>query len=206
MNHSTHALTPSPRASRPALAPTRRAPAVRTALAALFLVAPALVSAVLVSAVLPGGLAAQDAGVSLPTGTAAPKAQLEDLEGNPVQLSDYYQGKPTVIEFWASWCKDCEALMPQMKEIHSRWGGEVNVVAVAVGVGQSVRRVRRHLERDDPGYPHLWDGKGEAVRAFKAPTTSVVVILDAQGRVAYTGVGPDQDLVGAVEEVVGGAP
>ena len=110
---------------------------------------------------LPGTLAAQGMEVSLPVGTEAPDVELEDLDGNLVQLSDLTDGKPAVIEFWASWCKDCEALMPQMKEIHAR--GDVSVVAVAVGVGQSLRRVRRHLDRDDPGYPHLWDGEGAAV-------------------------------------------
>ena len=148
---------------------------------------------------LPGALAAQGMEVSLPVGPQAPDVQLEDLDGNVVQLSDLTDGRPAVIEFWASWCKDCEALMPQMKEIHAR--GDVSVVAVAVGVGQSIRRVRRHLERDDPGYPHLWDGEGAAVRAFQAPTTSIILVLDADGVVRYTGVGPDQDIVAAVESL-----
>jgi Redoxin len=75
---------------------------------------------------------------------------------------------------------------------------------VAVAVSQSVRRVRRYLEDHDPGYPYLYDALGAAVRAYEAPATSVVVLLDADGRVAYTGVGPDQDLVAAVESLIGG--
>jgi thiol-disulfide isomerase/thioredoxin len=140
--------------------------------------------------------------VGLPLGTAAPSAALEDLEGNPVDLGDYVAGRPAVIEFWATWCENCEALQPQLDEIQRRYGQEVSVVAVAVAVSQSVRRVRRHVEGHDPGYPYLYDADGEAVRAYRAPTTSVVVILDAEGRVAYTGVGRDQDLVTAVEKVL----
>jgi predicted transcriptional regulator len=79
----------------------------------------------------------------------------------------------------------------------------VNVVAVAVGVSQSVRRVKRHLEDHDPGYPYLWDARGAAVRAYNATTTSIVVMLDEAGKVAYTGVGTQQDLVGAVERLLG---
>jgi TATA-box binding protein (TBP) (component of TFIID and TFIIIB) len=33
-------------------------------------------------------------------------------------------------------------------------------------------------------------------------TTSIVVLLDADGKVAYTGVGMQQDLIGAVEELL----
>jgi hypothetical protein len=79
------------------------------------------------------------------------------------------------------------------------------MVAVAVAVSQTVRRVKRHLEDHDPGYPYLWDARGEAVRAYNALTTSVVVLLDAQGKVAYAGVGPEQDLEAEVAKLVGGA-
>jgi predicted transcriptional regulator len=44
----------------------------------------------------------------------------------------------------------------------------------------------------------LWDAKGAAVRAYEAYTTSYVVVLDATGKVVYTGVGPEQDITAAM--------
>lgn len=154
---------------------------------------------------IPGSVLAQAAGegaVSLAYGTVGPGAALEDLEGNAVDLLDYVKGGPALLEFWATWCENCEALQPQMDEIQMKYGDELNVIAVAVGVSQSVRRVKRHLEGHDPGYPYLWDARGAAVRAYKAMTTSIVVLLDANGQVAYTGVGSEQDLLGAVEKLL----
>jgi thiol-disulfide isomerase/thioredoxin len=150
-----------------------------------------------------GPASAQSGGVSLAIGTQGPGAELEDLDGNVVQLADYIEaGKPTVLEFWATWCEQCEALQPQFDQLQARHGDEVNVVAVAVGVSQSVRRVKRHLEDHDPGYPYLYDKRGAAVRAYNATTTSIVVVLDAEGKVSYTGVGVDQDIIGAVERLL----
>lgn len=145
---------------------------------------------------------AQESGVSLQIGARAPDVSLEDLDGNPVQLSDYIEGRPALLEFWASWCENCEALQPQMDAVHERFGDRVRVVAVAVAVAQSPRRVRRHVERHEHAYPYLWDVDGEAVRAYQAATTSIVVLVDSEGSVVYTGVGGDQDLVGPVESVL----
>jgi hypothetical protein len=89
-----------------------------------------------------------------------------------------------------------------MEEIQTRWGDKVNVVAVAVAVSQSQRRVKRHVEDQEADYPYLWDARGEAVRAYEVPGTSVVVILDGQGKVAYTGSGGSQNLVKVVEELL----
>jgi thiol-disulfide isomerase/thioredoxin len=141
--------------------------------------------------------------VSLAIGTPAPDVQLQDLEENDVSLLSYADGKPTLIEFWASWCENCEQLQPQLDAIHEVYGDDVNIVAVAVAVSQSLRRVRRVVEEHGHPYPFLWDARGAAVRAYEAVTTSVVVILDAEGNIAYTGVGGGQDLIGAVANIVG---
>lgn len=167
---------------------------------------PRLVIALLVLAALAlcaGGASAQ--GVGPAVGTQAPAAALEDLDGKAVQLLSYVpKGKPALIEFWASWCEQCEALQPQLDRIRARHGDELSMVAVAVAVSQSVRRVKRHVEEHDPGYPYLWDVRGEAVRAYNALTTAVVVLLDAQGKVAYAGVGSDQKLEAEVAKLLGG--
>ena len=150
----------------------------------------------------PGPVASQ--GISLALGTQAPSAVLEDLDGNPVDLLDYVEaGKPTLIEFWASWCEQCEALQPLLDQIQQDWGDQVNVVAIAVAVSQSQRRVRRHVEDHEIAYPYLWDGEGNAVKGYEIPGTSIVVILDGERAVAYTGAGADQDLVGAMAGILG---
>jgi thiol-disulfide isomerase/thioredoxin len=146
--------------------------------------------------------AAAQGQVSLPVGTAIPAVTIEDLQGRPVALHELVRGKPAVIEFWATWCEQCEALQPEIDRVQARFGDRVQVVAVAVGVAQTVRRVQQHVTEHKIAYPVLWDGRGAAVRAYEAATTAIIVIVDAQGKVAYTGVGPRQSLVAEVEKLL----
>jgi cytochrome c biogenesis protein CcmG/thiol:disulfide interchange protein DsbE len=140
--------------------------------------------------------------VGIKRGSEAPGAAVEDLDGNVVDLANYVGTKPVLLEFWASWCERCKALAPSMERAYEQYGDSVAFVVVAVGVGQSQRTVRRHRADHPDGYVFLYDKEGEAVRAYAAPTTSYVVIVDSTGRVAYTGVGGDQDLEAAVRDVL----
>ncbi len=143
--------------------------------------------------------------VGIPLGIAAPQIEIEDVEGNTVTLTDHWGSQAVVIEFWATWCDSCEELQPSMDSAYEAHGDSVAFVAIAVGVGQSRRAVRRFIERHSPGYQYLFDADGAAVRAFQAPTTSFVVIVDPSGSVAYTGVGGDQDIKAELEKVLGGS-
>ncbi len=141
--------------------------------------------------------------VGLPVGEKPAAVVIEDLEGNPVDLGEVIGGRPALLEFWATWCPICEALEPRIEAAHRRFGEDVAFVIVAVAVNQTPRRIRRHLEEHPMPGRVLWDVQGRATRAFMAPTTSYVVVLDAEGRVVYTGTGEDQDLEAAVEKAVG---
>lgn len=146
-------------------------------------------------------LAAQDVGLEL--GTVPAAVQLEDLDGKTVELSQYIGRKPVLIEFWATWCPLCAELEPKLKAARQRHGAALEIVVIAVGVNQTPRTIRRHMEDHTLPGPVLFDARGRAARAFQAPSTSYIVALNAQGRVVYTGVGADQDIAAAAARAVG---
>ena len=147
---------------------------------------------------LPAGVTAQST-----IGSAATPITVTDLDGASVRLDAKARGKPLLIEFWATWCDVCEALLPSVRRASTRFGSRVDFVGVNVTVNESKARVRRWVERERPPYRTVYDESGLAVRTFQAPVTSYVVIIDAQGIIRYTGVGEEQDLIKALEGVVG---
>jgi thiol-disulfide isomerase/thioredoxin len=152
----------------------------------------------------PVALVAQDDVVGIPVGQTPPAVTIQDLDGNSVDLGRWVGKRPVIVEFWATWCPICAELLPRMEAAQRRYGDRVEFLVVAVAVNQSPNTVRRHLARHPMPFTFLWDAKGSATRAFQAPTTSYVAVLDAGGTVVYTGVGADQDIGAALERAVTG--
>ena len=146
-------------------------------------------------------LAAQDIGLEV--GTQAPTAKLETLDGSPADLADYVGKKPVLMEFWATWCGNCEQLEPTMKAMHAKYGARMAFLGIGVSVNQTPNRIKAYVARHQLPWIQLYDRKGEASGAYDAPATSYVVVLDAAGRVVYTGLGGKQDLESAIRKALG---
>lgn len=58
---------------------------------------------------------------SLEIQAPAPEIEAPDIAGKNVKLSDF-RGKYVVLDFWATWCKDCRAEMPAMKQLYDKYG------------------------------------------------------------------------------------
>ena len=150
---------------------------------------------------LASSLGAQDVGLAV--GSRAPVVAVADLDGKAVDLGRYIGHQPVVLEFWATWCPLCKALEPSLAAAHARYGRAVQFVAIGVGVNQTPASIRRHLADHPLPFPVLFDATGAAVRAYQAPTTSYIVVLDKAGNVTYTGAGVEQNVATALAHVVG---
>ena len=157
-----------------------------------------LLTAVLLLGVSVSHPAAAQFEAGIPVGTKAPAVAINNLEGRPFDLAAVLGRKPVLIEFWATWCSLCKALLPQLETIRKTWGDRVELIGVNVTVNDSRVRVRRYLEEHRPPFRALYDEKGVGARAYDVPGTSYIVVVDRSGKVSYTGSGDKQDLVAAV--------
>jgi thiol-disulfide isomerase/thioredoxin len=144
-------------------------------------------------------LTAQESGLTV--GMAAPGVAVNDLNGRPVDLGSYLGKKPLFLEFWATWCEQCEELLPALRAAQSRYGDKVEFFGINVTVNQTPEQVREYLQSRQPGFRVLYDDQGASIRAFEVPATSYVVIVDRAGKVAYTGVGGGQKFEAVLRKV-----
>ena len=50
----------------------------------------------------------------------APPFTLKDIDGNTVSLSDY-RGKIVIVDFWATWCHECEDSSPELDRLFRKY-------------------------------------------------------------------------------------
>ena len=149
---------------------------------------------------VPRSAVAQDMGIMV--GSAAPSAAVESLDGAAMDLGKMMDGKPVVMEFWATWCPLCKKLEPAMKAAQAKYAGQVQFVSVGVPSNQSAEKQKAYMEKQQLGGTFVFDKDGAAMKAYAVPHTSYVVVVDKAGKVAYTGVGAEQDIDAAIQKAM----
>lgn len=100
--------------------------------------------------------------------------------GRSTTLDQLRDGRPWVVNLWASWCGPCRAEMPVLAEAQRR---EAGVRFLFVNQGESAAAVRAYLHREGLVLQDVWldpaSALGPAVGSSGLPTT---LFLDAEGR------------------------
>jgi len=114
-------------------------------------------------------------------------ATFNGLDGKPVALADF-KGKPLVLNFWATWCPPCRKEIPELVEIHNRFGAR-GVVLVGVAVEEPTR-VPEFVKANDINY-HVVVGNDQGIRLLqtlgnKSAGLPYTVVLDRAGRIVFT--------------------
>ena len=120
--------------------------------------------------------------------TPAANFKLNDLNGKPIELSNF-KGKVVLLDFWATWCPPCRAMIPHLKAlyaIYQRQGFEIIGVSLDEwGVG-----VVRPFVRENKIPYHNVIGNRKLTQAYGGirgiPTT---FLIDKEGRIAKKFVG-----------------
>lgn len=120
-------------------------------------------------------------------GKAAPDFSLSTLDGTAVRLADL-EGKPAVLNFWATWCVPCRQEHATLLAAAERADGEVAFYGIVYQ--DEPATIRAWLDRHGNGYPTLVDEGGRAAIAFGVYGVPETYLLDAEGLIRHKFVGP----------------
>ena len=120
-------------------------------------------------------------------GTALPPLSFPCFSGGTLDLARA-PGVPTVVNLWASWCGPCREELPLMQQLAAAAGGRIAVVGVVSRDG--VEQATSFAADAGATFPSAFDGQGELMTQLGLNALPFTYLLDADGAVVHTQIGP----------------
>ena len=113
-------------------------------------------------------------------GEKAPVFSVKDLDGKDITLP--VPGKPTLLQFWASWCPFCRKDLQTVRDIQSAYGSH-GLQVVGVSLDQDVDKLKAFLTQQPLVYPVVLSSAVEGNLHEKYDVTGLPTycLIDAKG-------------------------
>ena len=138
-----------------------------------------------------------------------PSITLKTIDGKTVNTAELQNnGKPFIIDFFATWCKPCNRELDAIAEVYEDWQQEtgVKIVAVSIDQAQNISKVKPLVENHGWEYEVLLDPNGDFKRALGIQMIPYVLIVDGQGNIVYKHNGytdgAETELIEKVRELI----
>ena len=101
--------------------------------------------------------------------------------GGTIDLKDYIGKKPVVLDFWASWCPNCQRSMPVLNQLYLKYKDKVEVIGINIQEPENL--IKKFVESYKINFPIVFDFDGEISREYGINYTNVHVLVGIDGKV-----------------------
>jgi thiol-disulfide isomerase/thioredoxin len=137
---------------------------------------------------------------NLQIGMPAPAAESKTLKGDKAALADY-KGKVVVLDFWATWCGPCKAMIPHEREMAEKLKDKPFAL-VSISVDDEKKELEDFLAKESMPWAHWWDGPEAAlVKQWNIRFFPTIYVIDAKGVIRHKNV-RGEELEKAVEKLL----
>lgn len=98
------------------------------------------------------------------------------------------QGKPWIVNFWATWCGPCVEEMPAMNRAWEEIESE-GIGMVGINAGESKQVIAAFLEKVPVDFPVLL-GDADTLPDWEVRALPTTYVVNAEGRIVHVAVGP----------------
>jgi cytochrome c biogenesis protein CcmG/thiol:disulfide interchange protein DsbE len=126
---------------------------------------------------------------TLKPGTAAPPFSLPALGGGGAVSLSAFRGTPVIVNFFASWCRDCRAELDAVATVARNNAGRVAVVGVDSNESSDATATQL-LAAAHANYPVALDNSAKVATQYLISALPVSYFLNADGQVVGAAIGP----------------
>ena len=115
-----------------------------------------------------------------------PAVTLKTLDGLTVKTETLSNdGKPFIIDFFATYCKPCNRELSAIAEVYDEWQEEtgVKIYAVSIDQAQNINKVKPLVDQNEWAYDVLLDPNSDFLKALGGQMIPFVVVVDGKGNI-----------------------
>lgn len=112
-------------------------------------------------------------------------------EGDAVSFTQVADGKPLVVNFWATWCPYCIEEFPDFQRIYDDYGDRVSFAFVDATDGgrETVEAASGWLAQNGYSFPAYYDSDASAMRMYGITGLPTTVVVSADGEIVAASSG-----------------
>lgn len=117
-----------------------------------------------------------------------PSVKVKNLKGENVETKTFSNdGKPMVINFWATWCKPCILELNNIHEVYEKWQNEtgVKIIAISIDDVRSSKKVAPFVKGRNWKYEVYLDENGDFRRAMNVNNPPHSFLLNSKGEIVW---------------------
>ncbi len=139
-----------------------------------------------------------------------PAFTLKKMDGGEVRtdkLHELNEGKPIIVDFFATWCKPCNRELDAISEVYDEWVEETGVKLIAISIDQAhnVNKVKPLVDNHGWEYEVLLDPNSDFKNALGIVTIPYTMVIDGEGNIVYRhngyADGAEEELIEKVREL-----
>ena len=112
-------------------------------------------------------------------GEIAPAFSLPSLHGEAIALGRF-EGKITLVNFWASWCVPCRDELPALQTLYEKYRDQ-DFEIIGINIDKQKRNAQTSVERYGLSYTILLDPDSTIIRRYKGQSMPSSYLMDGQG-------------------------